>query len=105
MDMNDPEPLPLCGLGIHISPHFIHALVLDLEIPHGSLISDKEKPVLDILAVFASAHPTIICQQNGRLIILIQNITFNCITLRLHEILTPHHHSKNVFNIYKLHFS
>ena len=49
---HDPEPIPLRGLGVHISPHFIRALVVDLDIPQGNLISDKEKPVLDMLAVF-----------------------------------------------------
>ena len=55
-----PETLPLCGIGIHVIPHLIRALVLDLNIPHVNLISDKEKPVLDMVAVFASARPTII---------------------------------------------
>ena len=43
---HEPEPLTLCGLGIHTIPHFIRDLVLDLDIHHGKLISDKEKPVL-----------------------------------------------------------
>ena len=49
---HEPEPLPFCLICIHISPHLIRALVLDLEIPHGNLISDKKKTVLEKLAVF-----------------------------------------------------
>ena len=60
--MHEPEPLHLCGLVIHLIPHLIRALVLDLEIPHVNRISDQEKPVIDMLAVFASAHPAIIFQ-------------------------------------------
>ena len=51
-DAHEPEPLPSYGIGINISPHIIRALVLDLVIPHGNLISDKEKPVLGMLAIF-----------------------------------------------------
>ena len=46
------EPLPLCGIGIHISPHLIRALVLDIEIPYGNLISDKKNLFLICLLFF-----------------------------------------------------
>ena len=49
---HEPEPLPLHGLGVHIGIHFIYELVVDLKIPQGNLISDKEKTVLDMLAIF-----------------------------------------------------
>ena len=75
------EPFSLLGLGVHVGPHFVCALVLDLEIPLGHLISDKEKPILDVLAILPSAHPSILCQQYGGLVILVEDIIFNCILL------------------------
>ena len=39
-------------IGVHVSPHLICTLVLDLEVSLDHLIGDEEKPVLDVLAVF-----------------------------------------------------
>ena len=63
--------LSLRGLDVHLGPHLVCALTLDLEISVCYLVGDEEKPVLDVLAVLSSAHPAILCQQYGGLIILI----------------------------------
>ena len=76
-----PEQLALCGLGVHICPHIIHTLVVDLEVPLSNLISDKEETVLDVLTILPSAHPTVVCQQYGGISVLIKDITLNRIPL------------------------
>ena len=70
--------------------------MLDIEITLSHLIGDEEKPILDVLAVFSSAHPPVLCQKYRGLIILVQDIILNFITLSLHKILTPHHHPNNI---------
>ena len=90
----------MCGLGVHIGPHIIRALVADLKVPLRNLISDKEETVLDVLTILPSAHPTVLCQQYGGLVVLIKDITVNRIPLYLHKILTPHHPTKNVSYTY-----
>ena len=94
------ELSPLRGLGVHICPHVVCALVLDLKLPLGDLISDEEKPVFDVLAVLSRAHPSILCQQYGGLVILLESIIFNGVSLILHEVLAPHHHPENVCDAY-----
>ena len=73
------------GLGVHICPHIVCALMMNFEIALSNLISDEEKLIFDVLAVLACAHPTVLCQQYGGLIILVDDIILNCISLRLHE--------------------
>ena len=87
---------PLRVLGVHVPSQFFRALVLNLEISLGHLIGDEEKTVLDVLAVFYSAYPSILCQQYCGLIVLVQDIILSCIPLSLHKIFTPHHHPKNI---------
>ena len=93
---HNPKHSSLRGLGVHVPPHFVCALVPDLEISVGHLIGDEEKPVLDVLAFFSSAHPSIICQKYRGLIVLVQDTILSCITLGLNKILSPHHHPKNI---------
>ena len=50
--LHKSKPFSLHGIGVHVPPHFVCVLVLDLEISLGHLIGDEEKPVLDVLAVF-----------------------------------------------------
>ena len=74
---------------------------MNFEIALSNLISDEEKPTFDVLAVLACAHPTILCLKYGGLIILIEDIILNCISLRLHNVLTPHHHPENICDAYQ----
>ena len=71
---HDSEPFPLRGIGVHIYQHIVRALVLDLKIPLGHFVSDKETPILDVLAILPCAHPSVLCQQYGGLVILVENI-------------------------------
>ena len=93
---HNPKPFPLCGLGLHVPPHFVHAIVIDFEISLSHLIGDEEKSILGVLAVISSAHPPVICQKYCGLIVLVQDIILNHIPLCLHKILTPHHHPKDI---------
>ena len=49
---HNPKPFALRGLGVHVPPHSVCDLVLDLEISLVHLIGDEEKPVIDVLAIF-----------------------------------------------------
>ena len=59
---HNPVSLNFCAFGVHVSPYFFCALVMDLEFFLRYLISDKEKSVLDVLAVLPRAHPVILSQ-------------------------------------------
>ena len=50
--LHNSKPFSLCRLGVHVPPHLVCTLVLDLEISLDHLIGDEGKPVLDVLAVF-----------------------------------------------------
>jgi hypothetical protein len=64
--------------------------MLDLDITTGNLILDEEIPVLNVLGSLGAGASTISSKEDGRFVVLVQNVVLNSVALILNEVLTPH---------------
>ena len=63
--------------------------MFQFNVPLGNLVLDEEITSLDVLGALGAGECPIGLQQNGTLVILLDNVVVNCVPLSFDEILGP----------------
>ena len=85
-----------------VAPHFIGRAIFDGQIASLNLIGEKKVTNIQSSRTLAGTLSAVRLEQDRTLVVLIQNILLDIVSLMLHKKLGPQNHDRRVIGAYQL---